>query len=209
MRIAIVSEVSAVDRNPALVDALAGRGHELCNVGMISSASPALTYLHTGLIGALLLNAGRADLVVGGCGTGQGFLCSVTQYPGVFAGLLLDSLDAWLFRRINAGNCISLALNKGYGWAGEVNLRMLFDRFFEAGEGTGYPAARSESQAASRGMLRTISGHAHRSMPDILKRLDDSVVMPALAFPGVWETINPSTLADGELRAALRARRKE
>ncbi len=41
------------------------------------------------------------------------------QYPGVSCGLIADPLDAWLFSMINAGNCISLALNKGYGWAGE------------------------------------------------------------------------------------------
>ena len=82
---------------------------------------------------------------------------------------------------------------------------MLFDRFFEAGEGSGYPPSRAESQAASRAMLRAISGVAHRSFPDILHGLDAAVVSPALAFPGIWEILDTPSLADGELRAALQA----
>ncbi len=73
---------------------------------------------------ALLLNLKAVDFVVGGCGTGLGYLNAVMQYPGVFCGHLLTPLDAFLFARINAGNCVSLALNQGYGWAGDVNLRM-------------------------------------------------------------------------------------
>ena len=52
------------------------------------------------------------------------------QYPGVFCGHIMTPLDAWLFRQINGGNCISLALNQGYGWAADVNLKFIFDRFF-------------------------------------------------------------------------------
>ena len=56
-----------------------------------------LTYIHTGLIAAAMLNIGAADMVVGGCGTGQGFMNSVMQYPNVVCGLILNPLDAFLF----------------------------------------------------------------------------------------------------------------
>ena len=65
----------------------------------------------------------------------------VLQYPGVVCGHLQTSLDAFLFARINAGNVISLALNQGWGWAGEENLRLLFDQLFTDEQGQGFPAA--------------------------------------------------------------------
>ena len=149
MRIAVLNETSAADRNAAIVDALRGRGHEIINAGMKKNGEqPELSYIHTGLLAALLLHLNRVDFVVGGCGTGQGFLNSVMQYPGVFCGHIMNSLDAWLFAQINAGNCISLALNQGYGWAGDVNLRFIFDRLFSVEFGLGYPPHRSQPQIA-------------------------------------------------------------
>ena len=136
MKIAVINETSAADRNKDIIAALEGRGHEVVNAGMTQNgAQPELQYIHTGLMAAVLLNLQRVDLVVGGCGTGQGFLNSVMQYPNVFCGHILNALDAWLFAQINDGNCISLALNQGYGWAGDVNLRLLFDIYFSVERG--------------------------------------------------------------------------
>lgn len=44
-----------------------------------------------------------------------------------YCGLIQSPLDAWLFGQINGGNCISLALNFGYGWATDINLWFVFD----------------------------------------------------------------------------------
>jgi ribose 5-phosphate isomerase RpiB len=206
MNIAVLSEISAVDRNPAIVASLEGRGHRVLNAGMRSRDDPELTYIHTGFLAALLLNAGRADLVVGGCGTGLGFLNAALAYPGLVCGLLLEPLDAWLFRQINDGNCVSLALNKGYGWAGEVNLRLLFDCFFSVGEGTGYPPARRESQEQSRRALHAISRLTHRGFPQIIRELDETITGPALSFPGVREILALDGLADPALADALKER---
>jgi ribose 5-phosphate isomerase RpiB len=185
MKIAVINEVSAADKNADILNALEGRGHEVINAGMARSSNiPSISYIHTGLMAAILLNTRQVDLVVGGCGTGQGFLNSVMQYPGVFCGHLLTPLDAWLFSQINAGNCISLALNQGYGWAGELNLRFLFDRLFSDPPGRGYPLSRSEPQAQSRLRLETISALAHRPLAEIIPRLPDPVFCPAVEFPG-------------------------
>lgn len=74
MKIAVINETSAADRNADILAALDGLGHEVFNVGMRHNGEkPELTYIHTGFLGALLLNTGRVDFVVGGCGTGQGF----------------------------------------------------------------------------------------------------------------------------------------
>jgi ribose 5-phosphate isomerase RpiB len=205
MKIAIVNETSAADKNPDIVAALEGRGHELINIGMKKSGEkPELQYIHTGLISALLLNTHKADLVVGGCGTGIGFMNAVMQYPGVFCGLIHTPLDAWLFAQINAGNCISLALNQGYGWASNINLRFIFDQFFGVELGKGYPDHRREPQAVSRDALKTISKVSHRSMAEIIAELPESVVKPAIQYPGMLETLINGDIQDFELVKNLR-----
>ena len=182
MRIAVVSEVSAKDKNEDIVSALQACGQDVFNVGMSSAeGEPELTYIHTGLIGAALLNVGAVDMVVGGCGTGQGFLNAVMQYPNVFCGLILDPLDAFLFSQINAGNCVSLALNKGYGWAGDLNLNYIFEKLFLSPPGAGYPPHRSESQAQSRGKLVYVSQAAHKPFEEIVRALDREIVTTTLS----------------------------
>lgn len=177
MKIALINEVSASHRNADLMAALSCFGHEIYNLGMTSpDQSTELTYIHTGLMAGILLNAEAVDLVVGGCGTGQGFLNSAMQYPGVFCGLISDPLDAWLYSQINGGNCISLALNKGYGWAADVNLKFVFEKLFEPERGAGYPEHRKESQKQSREKLKELSKAAHRDMNDILASTDREIL---------------------------------
>lgn len=205
MKIAVLNETSAADRNADILAALVDRGHEVLNVGMKKDGEkPELQYIHTGFLAALLVNAKRADLIVGGCGTGQGFLNAVVQYPGVICGHILNDLDAWLFAQINDGNVISLALNQGYGWAADVNLRFIFDRYFGVERGQGYPAHRREPQAKSRNTLQAISAAAHRPMTEIIERLPDEVTLPALHYPGVKELLDVETLENEALKTVLK-----
>ena len=206
MRIAVINETSAADKNAAVIAALEGRGHEVLNVGMTKGgAQPELTYIHTGFLSALLLNTGAVDLVVGGCGTGMGYLNSALQYPNVFCGLLKNSLDAWLFAQINGGNCVSLPLNYEYGWAGDVNLQFLFDKLFSVEFGCGYPEARKTSQAWSRDMLQNASIATHKSFAQIINDLPDEIAN-SLNYPGIFELLAVSKLQDKELAAAITAR---
>lgn len=207
MKIAVINETSAADKNADILAALEGREHEVINAGMTQrGAKPEITYIHTGLIAAILLNLKRVDFVVGGCGTGQGFLNSVMQYPGVFCGHILNALDAWLFTQINGGNCISLALNQGYGWAGDVNLKFIFDRIFSVESGCGYPAHRKESQQESRLTLERVSGLVHRPFAEIIETLPDNVIMPALEYPGMKEFIAIDSIEDPALKEAFQKR---
>ena len=204
MKIAVINEISAADKNADILKALEGRGHAILNLGNTrGSDSPGLLYIHTGLMSALLLNFNLVDFVVGGCGTGLGYLNSVMQYPGVFCGHLLTPLDAFLFTRINAGNCVSLALNQGYGWAGDVNLRMLFDALFTPETGVGYPPQRAEPQRQARHLLQQVSSATHRSMTEILAALPDEVVRPALTFPAFRPLLEQAASANDGLRSAL------
>jgi ribose 5-phosphate isomerase RpiB len=207
VRIAVINEVSAVERNADIVRALEGRGHELLNCGMTrGGAGPELSYIHTGFLAGLLLELGRVDFVVGGCGTGQGFMLSAMQYPGVACGHLLTPLDAFLFARINAGNCASLALNQGYGWAGDVNLRLVFDQLFTPERAKGYPPHREDPQRVARTALAALSRTTHRTMAEIVASLDEAVVGPALRFPGVQQLIYAAPISDRALATALQAK---
>jgi ribose 5-phosphate isomerase RpiB len=204
MRIAVINEISAADKNADIVKALEGRGHEILNLGNTSgSDSSGLLYTHTGLMSALLLNLRAVDFVVGGCGTGLGYLNAVMQYPGVFCGHLLNPLDAFLFARINAGNCVSLALNQGYGWAGDVNLRLIFDNLFTSETGNGYPPHRAEPQRQARELLAQISQVTHCSMAEILRSLPENVARPALTFRAFHLLLEDSARNNAEIQAAL------
>lgn len=191
MKIAVINEVSARDKNPMIVEALENRGFDLFNVGMKSGDdNPSeLTYIHTSLMAAILLNLGAVDFVVGGCGTGQGFLIASMQYPCLYTGLIVDPLDAWLYSQINGGNCISLPLNKGFGWAANLNLKIIFDKLFQDEFGAGYPEARKASQKQSRERLQAISNYTHRSMEEILQETDEEILKAIFSYPDFKELV--------------------
>lgn len=205
MKIAVINEISAADKNTDILRALEGRSHTVLNLGNTrSSDSPSLLYIHTGLMSALLLHLKAVDFVIGGCGTGLGYLNSVMQYPGVFCGHLLTPLDAFLFARINAGNCVALALNQGYGWAGEVNLRLIFDALFTPEIGSGYPTARAEPQRQGRHFLQQVSQATHRPMSEILSALPEEVLRPALSFPAFRPVFEEAINYDPELKTSIK-----
>jgi ribose 5-phosphate isomerase RpiB len=207
MKIAVINETSAADKNKDIIAALDGRGHEIINAGMTQcGAQPELTYIHAGFMAALLLNAKRVDMVVGGCGTGQGFLNAVMQYPKVVCGHIITPLDAWLFTQINGGNCISLMLNQGYGWASEQNLKFIFDALFSVESGCGYPEHRKESQKQSRLLLKSISCITHKSMAHIVQVLPPEVINPVLRYPGFLDILDVETIEDDALKSALQSR---
>lgn len=207
MKIAVVNETSSADRNADVMAALEGRDHEIVNVGMTKTgAQPSLSYLQTGLLTGLLLNLKRADFVVGGCGTGQGYLLAAMQYPGVFCGAIRNPVDAWLFTQINGGNCISLMFNKDYGWAADINMRFIFDRIFSVEPGSGYPDHRKEPQRIARESLEHVSRIVHPGMARIVEVLPDDVLNPVLTYPGVVETLSIDSLEDRELKEILKER---
>ncbi|MBN1535485.1 MAG: RpiB/LacA/LacB family sugar-phosphate isomerase [Anaerolineales bacterium] len=204
MKIAIINEISAADKNADILSALEGWGHQIFNLGNTSrNDTPGLLYIHTGLMSALLLNLKAVDFVVGGCGTGQGFLNAVMQYPGVFCGHLLTPLDAFLFARINAGNCVSLPLNQGYGWAGEVNLRQIFENLFTPQAGAGYPTQRAEPQRRGRELLAQVSQATHLKMAEILLRLPEEVYHPAITYTAFRPVLEEAARGFPDMQASL------
>ena len=190
MKVAVINEVSARAKNKDIVDALEKNGAQVLNVGMTEEQTqPELTYIHTGLMAGIVLNLGVADFVVGGCGAGQGFIGSALQYPGVFGGLIKDPLDAWLFSQINGGNLVSLELNKGYGWAGDINLSYVFEKLFKDPMGKGFPEHRADSQKQSREMLKEISDISHKDFEEILTSLDKGITNKVFSHKPFVEVI--------------------
>ncbi len=207
MRIAVISETSAADKNSDIITALDGLGHEVVNVGMKKSGQQTeLSYIHTGLMAAILLNAGTVDFVVGGCGTGQGFLNSVMQYPGIACGLIRSPLDGWLFMQINGGNCISLELNQGYGWAGDMNLKFIFEKLFSVEKGFGYPPQRREPQRQSRLLLEKLNNLTHKNMPEIIPLLPEDIIGTVVNYPGFLPLLESRAKAGQAILSALRKR---
>ena len=131
MRIALMNEFSQASKNAVVLEQLEAvgqqQGHEIFNVGMKDDDDHRLTYIHLGIISALLLNSKAVDFVVSGCGTGQGALMSLNAYPGVVCGYCIDPADAYLFAQINDGNALALPFAKGFGWGAELNVRYIFE----------------------------------------------------------------------------------
>ena len=191
MRIAVINEFSTKNRNGDVLKALEELGYEPVNLGMKDlEGEPQLNYLETAFLSALALNLKAVDFVVGGCGTGQGYMNALLQYPGTFCGLLTDPTDAFLYSRINAGNCVSLPLNKGYGGGGgDINLKYIFEKLFNDTHGGGYPETRKEFQADLRKILNKRSLNAHKSMEEIVDTMDETILKKALLFPGIRDMI--------------------
>ena len=192
MKIAVINEGSTKFRNADVIKAVESldQGHEIFNLGMKNvEGEPDLNYLDTGLLAAIALNLKAVDFVLGGCGTGQGFINAVLQFPGVACGLLVDPVDSFLYSQVNAGNCISFALNKGYGLCGDVNLKYILQNLFSENYGKGYPEARREIQVKARARLEKLSLDAHRPMKEIIQTMDKVIVDTVLKFPGVSDFI--------------------
>jgi len=198
LKIAVITEGSTKNRNEEVIRALDGLGHEVFNLGMKNvEGEPDLTYMETGLMSALVLNLKAVDFVIGGCGTGQGYMNAVLQYPGTACGMLIDAVDAFLFTQVNAGNCVSLALNKGYGNLGGVlNLSYIFKVLSSESWGGGYPPARKEIQVGARKKLAQLSLDTHKSMKEILSVMNRETVDRALSFPGFPEFIKTAPASE-------------
>jgi hypothetical protein len=96
-----------------------------------------------------------------------------------------------------------LALNQGYGWAGDVNLRLIFDNLFTPETGNGYPPHRAEPQRQGRELLAQVSQVTHRSLAEILLSLPENVVRPALTFTAFRPVLEEFAAADADIHSAL------
>lgn len=184
MKIALMMENSQAAKNAMVAGELDGvateLGHEVFNLGMTDENDHHLTYIHLGIMASLLLNSKAVDFVVTGCGTGQGALMSCNLHPGVVCGYCLEPSDAFLFNQINNGNAISLAFAKGFGWAGELNVRYIFEKAFTGKRGEGYPIERAAPQQANAAILNDVKSAVAKDVLAGLKAVDQELVKTAV-----------------------------
>ena len=182
MKIALMNEWSQASKNEVIYRELrtaADRyGHCVYNVGMVKEGDkPYLTYIHLGLMAAVLLNSGAADYVVTGCGTGEGAMISLNNYPGVVCGLVSEPVDGYLFCQINNGNAISLPYAKGFGWGAELNLRYIFEHILSGERGNGYPPDKKEVQNQNVAILNHVKSIVNKDIMTILNTMDRDVLL--------------------------------
>ncbi|EID4418429.1 RpiB/LacA/LacB family sugar-phosphate isomerase [Vibrio vulnificus] len=184
MKIALMMENSQAPKNAMVAAELnsvaGGLGHDVFNVGMKDENDHHLTYIHLGIMASILLNSKAVDFVVTGCGTGQGAMMSSNLHPGVVCGYCLEPSDAFLFNQINNGNAISLAFAKGFGWAGELNVRYIFEKAFTGNRGEGYPIERAAPQQANAAILNNVKAAVAKDVVEGLRAIDQELVKTAV-----------------------------
>lgn len=185
MKIALMMENSQAGKNAMVAAELesvaGGIGHDVFNLGMTDENDHHLTYIHLGIMASILINSKAADFVVTGCGTGQGALMSLNLHPGVVCGYCLEPSDAFLFNQINNGNALALAFAKGFGWAGELNIRYIFEKAFTGERGNGYPLERAEPQQRNAAILNEVKAAVVKdNFIDSLRAIDQELVKTAV-----------------------------
>lgn len=177
MRIALINENSQAGKNGLIEKSLKKivepMGHTVYNYGMYTPDDACqITYVKAGLLAAILLNAGAADYVVTGCGTGEGVMLACNSFPNVLCGHVVDPSDGFMFAQINDGNAIALPFAKGFGWGAELNLEMVFTQTFGFGSGNGYPPERVMPEQRNKKILDQVKAVTHKDMLSILHEID-------------------------------------
>ena len=186
MKIALINENSQAAKNSLIESTLRSvaepLGHEVFNYGMYSAEdSEQLTYVQIGILSAILLNSGACDLVITGCGTGEGAMLACNSFPGVLCGHVVDPTDAYQFTQVNNGNAISLPFAKGWGWGCELNLQYVFEKLFVSEWGLGYPRERAVPEQRNKRILDEVKKVTHHDMLYILENLDRELLLGAIA----------------------------
>ena len=186
MKIALINENSQAAKNALIEETLRKvvepMGHEVVNYGMYTADDAAqLTYVQNGILAAVLLNAGAADYVITGCGTGEGAMLALNSFPGVLCGHVEDPVDAYTFAHVNDGNAVAIPFAKGFGWGGELNLEYILEKLFAFGHGQGYPKERVVPEQRNKKILDGVKALAYRDLCDILRDLDRDLVKGAFA----------------------------
>lgn len=203
MKIAVIQASTQIGRNEVLFEetkrATAHLNAEVLNFG-VSENEEKFSYVQIALCVGLLLKSGAVDFVVTGCSSGNGMNIAANALPNVISGYLPTPTDAYLFGRINQGNCASLPLGLNFGWAGEVNLRFTLEKLFEEPMNVGYPKESAERKQADALKLKEIKELAQTDMISVLTGLSLEFIQPILEKSDLLDYIfkygtNPELIA--------------
>ncbi len=207
MKIALINENSQAAKNELICNTLKSvvepLGHEVFNYGMYSADDKEqLTYVQIGILSAVLLNSGACDLVITGCGTGEGAMLACNSFPGVLCGHVVDPTDAYQFTQVNNGNAIAMPFAKGWGWGCELNLQYVFEKLFVSEWGLGYPRERAVPEQRNKKILDEVKKVTHTDMVYILENLDRELVKGALSTKNFKEYFFANCKCD-KIKAAV------
>ncbi len=207
MKIALINENSQAAKNELICNTLKSvvepLGHEVFNYGMYSADDKEqLTYVQIGILSAVLLNSGACDLVITGCGTGEGAMLACNSFPGVLCGHVVDPTDAYQFTQVNNGNAIAMPFAKGWGWGCELNLQYVFEKLFVSEWGLGYPRERAVPEQRNKKILDEVKKVTHTDMVYILENLDRELVRGALSTKNFKEYFFANCKCD-KIKAAV------
>ena len=180
MRIALINENSQADKNGMIYEQLKQAadkyGHKIINLGKYSKEEDRnVPYTEIGLLASAVIATGMAEMVVTGCGTGQGAAISCNSMPNLVCGIIHSPLDMYLFSQINAGNVVSLPYSQKFGWGSEVELLQIFDILCSEEFGKGYPEEYAVSQKSSRIHMSEIKKDVGKDLLAIYKKYEKNI----------------------------------
>jgi ribose 5-phosphate isomerase B len=135
-RIVLSSDHAAIPLRLAISAHLAGRGHDVVDIGPTSPEST--HYPAHGEAAARRVASGDCDLGIILCGTGQGIMMAANKVRGIRCGVCSDTFSARMIRMHNDANMLSL----GARVVGEGLALEIVDAFLGAGFEGGRHATR-------------------------------------------------------------------
>ena len=181
MKIAVIQASTQTAKNNLIFEetkcAVADKNWQVFNFGVYENEEN-FSYIQISLCGGLLLNSGAIDFVVTGCSSGNGMSIVANSLPNVICGYLPTPSDAYLFGRINQGNCASLPLGLNFGWAGELNLRFTLEKLFEEPMNSGYPAEAAERKKRDMMKMEEVKTLAQTDIIHVFQNLDNEFIDP-------------------------------
>ena len=130
-RIVLSSDHAAIPLRQAIAAHLAGRGHDVVDIGPTTPEST--HYPAHGEAAARRVASGDCALGIVLCGTGQGIMLAANKVRGIRCGVCSDTFSARMIRMHNDANMLSLGARVvGEGLALEI-VDAFLDARFEGG----------------------------------------------------------------------------
>ena len=118
-RIVLSSDHAALDMRAAIAAHLTARGFAVEDIGPTTTAST--HYPEHGAAAAHHVMAGKADLGIILCGTGQGIMMAANKVKGIRCGVCHDTFSAQMIRAHNNANMLAMGVRViGEGLALEI-----------------------------------------------------------------------------------------
>ncbi|WP_022703502.1 ribose 5-phosphate isomerase B [Pseudorhodobacter ferrugineus] len=130
-RIVLSSDHAAIDLRQAIAAHIQARGFEVVDIGPVTTEST--HYPMHGRAAAEHVAAGKSDLGIIICGTGQGIMMAANKVAGIRCGVCCDTFSARMIRQHNNANMLALGARVvGGGLALDI-VDAFLDAAFEGG----------------------------------------------------------------------------